>query len=242
MTLLLLAGTSEARELARVLAASGVPAIASLAGATRAPKPIKLPLRTGGFGGEAGFRAYLLEAGITAVLDATHPFAHRISHRTARVCHEKSIPYCQFLRPEWAPGPGDRWTFVASEEEVAGHIPAGARVFLATGRQTLDRFANLSHAHVICRQIDAPDRPFPLARGRFLVGRPPFSTEDEIRLFQGLGIDWLVAKNAGGPASRAKLDAARRLGLNVAMIARPPQPDAPRVATLAAALDWVARL
>lgn len=242
MRLLLLAGTGEAQQLARALVAAGVDAVASLAGATRAPRPTGLPTRHGGFGGEAGFRAFLAAGGITAVLDATHPFAHRISHRTARICAEESIPYCQFLRPAWTPGPGDRWARVAREEDVAALVPEGAMVFLATGRQTLERFANLTHARLICRQIDPPEGPFPYPNGAFLVGRPPFSVEEETALFQRLGVDWLVVKNAGGEAPRSKLVAARDLGVAVAMIDRPPQPDAPKVASVAEALDWVAAL
>lgn len=242
MTLLLLAGTGEAQTLAKELAARRVPAIASLAGATRAPRPTGLPTRIGGFGGEAGFRQYLAEGGIHAVLDATHPFAYRISTRTADVCRALSMPYCQLLRPEWQAVPGDDWLHVAAEEDVAAHVQPGATVFLATGRQTLERFANLAHARIICRQIDPPEGPFPFPGGEFLVGRPPFSVEDEERLFRERGVDWLVVKNAGGDAPRTKLVAARRLGIPVAMIARPPQPDAPKVQSVEDALKWVAAL
>ncbi|WP_101067997.1 cobalt-precorrin-6A reductase [Roseovarius salinarum] len=241
MTLLLLAGTGEARQLARALAERGVPAVASLSGATRAPAALGLPTRTGGFGGEAGFRGYLREAGITAVLDATHPFAHRISARTARVCAELGLPCCQLLRPPWVPGPDDRWTMIAAEEYAAAHIPDGSTVFLATGRQTLGHFANLSGCRLICRQIDPPDGPFPFPNGAFLVGRPPFSVADEKRLFRRLGVDWLVVKNAGGAAAWPKLEAARALGIRVAMIDRPPQPEGVmRAETVDAALSWVA--
>ena len=55
-------------------------------------------------------------------------------------------------------------------------------------------------------------------------------------------MDWLVVKNAGGAAGRSKLDAARDLGIRVAMIARPPQPAVLRVADAAAAMDWAAAL
>lgn len=242
MTLLLLAGTSEAQQIARALAEERIPAMASLAGSTRQPAPTGLPTRSGGFGGEKGFRDCLTEVGITAVLDATHPFAHRISARTARICAEENIPYCQLLRPEWTPETDDRWTMVAREEDVARLIAPGVTVFLATGRKTLDRFANLAHARLICRQIDPPDRPFPFSNGEFLVGRPPFSVEEEVELFKRLGVDWLVVKNAGGEASTSKLIAARQLGIDVAMIARPPQPDAPKVETVQAALDWARSL
>ena len=240
--LLLLAGSGEARRIAQALADAGIAAVASLAGATRSPEPLALPTRIGGFGGRDRFEAYLTTAGITAILDATHPFANQISLRTADVAAERRLPYLQLLRAEWQPGPGDAWTLLQREEDAADHIPPGATVFLATGSQTLARFANLAGRRLICRQIDPPEAPFPFADGEFLIGRPPFSVEDEIALFRKLSIDWLVVKNAGGVPSRSKLDAARELGLPVVMIQRPLQPEAPNVATIAAALDWARAL
>jgi precorrin-6A/cobalt-precorrin-6A reductase len=239
MTLLLLAGTGEAMRIAEASHAVAIPTIASLAGATRNPAALKVPTRHGGFGGEDAFRAFLRAENITAVMDATHPYAHRISHRTARICAELAIPYCHFLRPAWTPDPEDRWTQIASEEEAAQYIEPGSTVFLATGRQTLDRFAGLSESRLICRQIDPPDKPFPFPNGQYLVGRPPFSIRDEMALFSELGVDWLVVKNAGGQASFTKLIAVRQMGLRVAMIARPPQPDAPKVETVEEAISWI---
>lgn len=242
MKLLLLAGTGEARQIARALADQRVNAVVSLAGGSRAQIGTDLPVRIGGFGGDDGFRSYLSAQGITAVLDATHPFAAGISTRTAAICAELGLSHCQVLRPEWRQQAGDRWRFIDSEEEAVRHIPSGATVFLATGRQTLDRFANLAACTLICRQIDPPDREFPFPNGRFLVGQPPFSVQQEMALFTDLGVDWLVVKNAGGAASATKLTAARELGINVAMINRPAQPRVRRVEVVEEALAWVAEL
>ena len=140
------------------------------------------------------------------------------------------------------PGPGDNWTEIDREEEAAALIPSGQVVFLGTGRQTLDRFANLEGRRVICRQIDPPTAPFPFEGGEYLIGRPPFSVARERDLFAQLGVDVLVVKNAGGAASRTKLTAAADLGLPVLMIRRPPPPDAAICDTVADALDWARRL
>ena len=243
MTLLLLAGTREAQEIATALDDQGIDVLASLAGATRAPIRLDVDTRRGGFGGEDGFRAEVAARGISAVLDATHPFAHRISNRTALLCADMGLPYCQLLRPPWQPEAGDLWTQVPREEDVATLVTPGQTVFLATGRQTLERFVGLTHARrMICRQIDPPTGPFPFPNGEFLIGRPPFSVEHEVALFRDLGVDWLVVKNAGGHASRTKLVAARQLQINVAMIARPPQPEAIQVDSVEDALAWVAAL
>lgn len=242
MTVLLLAGSGEGKALAQILAADGIAAIASLAGATRTPAPLALPTRTGGFAGEAGFRSYLADTRITAVVDATHPFASRITDRTARICQETGVPYLHLLRPPWTPEHGDRWTFIDREEDAAAYIAKGQTVFLGTGRQTLERFANLLGCRVICRQIDPPTGDFPFAGGEYLIGRPPFPVAQEEALFRKLGVDWLVVKNAGGAASRTKLTAARNLDISVLMINRPAMPNAPRVATVEAAMDWITSL
>lgn len=240
MKLLLLAGTAEARGLAARLAAAGVPAVASLAGVTRGAAPLAVPVRIGGFGGDAGFKRYLQAEAISHVVDATHPFATRVTARTARICGALGLGYLRLDRPAWEAGPGDNWREVGSEEEVAGIVPEGACVFVATGRGSLERLAGLEGRRVILRQIAPPDRPFPFAGGEFLIGRPPFSVEDEIATFTRLGVQWLVVKNAGGVASASKLEAARVLRLPVLMVARPPVPKGVAVVQdVAAAMDWV---
>lgn len=242
MKILILAGTSDARRLAALVCdLHGVEVVASLSGATRRPKALAVPTRTGGFGGEAGQREYLENNEFDAVVDATHPFANQISLRTHRLCQAMGVAYVQLLRPAWEPEDGDHWVQVDRGQDAGAHIPKGARVFLATGRQTLPMFEGLTDRHLIFRQIDPPGQDFPYANGEFLIGRPPFSIADEIDLFKRLSVDWLVVKNAGGAASRSKLDAARVLGLPVLMLNRPNQPGGRSVASVQEALAWVQR-
>jgi precorrin-6A/cobalt-precorrin-6A reductase len=240
MTLLLLAGTGDARRLASDLAhLPEVNVVASLAGATRDPLPLAVPTISGGFGGREQFKKWLQGNDIKWIIDATHPFAARISMRTADVARELNVNYLQLLRTPWEAQSGDDWTAITAEADAAELIHTGAKVFLATGRQTLNGFANLQGCTIYCRQIDPPDGPFPFPGGEFVIGRPPFSVDDEVRLFRQLGIDWLIVKNAGGVPSRTKLDAARVLGIPVLMISRPNQPDAERVTSPKEALEWL---
>ena len=69
----------------------------------------------------------------------------------------------------------------------------------------------------------------------------PGNKDEEAALFRRLGVTWMIARNSGGPAT-GKLEAARALGINVAMIARPPLPEAPKVETVAEALEWAETL
>lgn len=239
LTLLILAGTSEGREIASSLQDKGVPLIASLANDIRTPRAEGVRTRIGGFGGAEGFTRFLLEEGITAVLDATHPFADQISSRTARICAAQNTPYAVYARPAWKPTSEDNWTILAREEDAALHIEDGSHVFIATGRKTLESFKNLANCQLYCRQIDTPpSTPFPFGNGSYVTGSPPFSVEDEVALFERLGIDWLIVKNAGGTASFSKLEAARQLGIRVGMIARPPLPDAHRLRSVQEAIAW----
>jgi precorrin-6A/cobalt-precorrin-6A reductase len=239
MTLLVLGGTGEAKQIAQQLAEAGTDAVISLAGATRDPDEMPIRCRSGGFGGADGFQQYLDENGITAVLDATHPYASAITLRTAAICAARGLQYMQLLRPAWEPEQGDDWTEIAREEDAALYVHKWQTVFLGTGRQTLERFKNLEGARVICRLIDPPTAPFPFEGGEFLIGRPPFSVEKELSLFRALIVDWLIVKNAGGEASKTKLIAAREMGIPVLMIRRPDMPDALRVETVAAAMAWI---
>ena len=236
---LLLAGTAEARALAHALAdLPGLPVIASLAGAVRAPAPLSVPTRTGGFGGDAGFAAWLAARRPRMVVDATHPFAARIGPRTAAACAAQRVPYLRLLRQPWQPEPGDDWTHLVAEEDAARVIPPGARVFFATGGQRLDRFAGLAGCHVVWRGIDPRDA-CPIPGAVFVQGRPPFTEVAERALMTEYRIDWLVTRNAGGDMGRAKLRAAQALGVRVAMIDRPPAPAAPTVNTVGDALAHI---
>lgn len=243
MRMLLLAGSAESVQIARAIAREDrVVCMASLARAGRMPVRLDLPTRIGGWGGEAPFRDWLERERIAAVLDATHPFAVRIAARTARVCADMGVDYMRFLRPPWTPDAADAWSFLNCEAEAERHIPHGARVFLATGQRRLDQFAGLADGRTLhVRVRDLPDTPFPFPRGGWVQRPVPLSPAAEEAALHGLGIDWLVARNTGGGASVAKIEAARRLGIPVAMIRRPPQPEAPRIQTVAQALAWVRR-
>ncbi len=236
---LLLAGTTEARELAALFSAAGISVVASLSGATESPVPLDVPTRVGGFGGAAGFVDYLRSERISAVVDATHPFARAITDRTAAVCKDLGMRHLILQRPEWRAGPGDVWHDFDAPADLERLIPPAATVFLATGRQTIPDFARMPGGRILVRVIDASTDPLPDPRWEYIIARPPFPAAQEQRLFADLGVDWLVTKNAGGAATAGKLSAARALGLPVAIQRRPPVPRAPLCRTPAEALSWV---
>ena len=241
MRVLILGGTTEASALARLAAAAPrLDAVLSLAGRTTQPLPQPIPVRTGGFGGTAGLRAYLREAGIDALVDATHPFAATMSAHAEQAASATGVDRVAIVRPEWVAAPGDRWTVVPGMADAAQAIGASPRrVLLTVGQQDLGPFADAPQHHYIIRSIEPPALRPP--RAVFIPGRGPFDEADERRLLNDHRIEVLVSKNAGGAATRPKLDAVRGLGLPVIMVARPPGPADPRVATAAEAMAWLHR-
>ena len=238
---LILGGTAEAAGLARALSEDArVAAITSLAGRTRAPAELPGEVRVGGFGGPDALAAYLRREGIDLVIDATHPFAARISRNAARACGLAKVPRLLLARARWTPQAGDTWIPVPDTEAAAAALPVlGRRVFLAIGRQELAAFAGLTEPWFLVRLVEEPEPPPPLADYRLVLGRGPFAVEKEIDLLREHKIDVVVSKNSGGQGAAAKIAAARALKLLVVMIERPPAPESETAESVEAALAWI---
>jgi precorrin-6A/cobalt-precorrin-6A reductase len=239
MRVLLLGGTGEARELAEWLLPSGAEVISSLAGRVTDPRLPAGRVRIGGFGGAEGLADWLRAERIDVVVDATHPFAERITAHAVTAAAACGLPLLLVRRPAWAPQAGDVWRQVPSLDHAASLV-GDRRVFLTIGRQGLSRFANVA-AWFLIRCVDPPAPPLP-SRSEIVLSRGPFTVAGETELMRDHRIDVLVTKNSGGPAASAKLQAARELGIPVLMIDRPPAPTGlPVVSTVDAALEWLDR-
>lgn len=242
LRLLILGGTTEASALARRIADKPeVMAILSLAGATANPAPAPIPQRIGGFGGAEGLAAYLEGERIDAVVDATHPFASRMSANAAAACRATCTPLVVFGRPPWTPQPGDHWIEVATMHDAAGALGAKPRtVFLTQGRLQLAAFARAPQHRYIVRAIDRPAEIDALPKSKLILARGPFSLADEAALMRNEAVEALVTKNSGGRATYAKIEAARALGLEVVIVRRPPAPEVETLHDLDAVLAWIA--
>jgi precorrin-6A/cobalt-precorrin-6A reductase len=230
--ILLLGGTTEARE----LAASLEDVVTSLAGRVSDPQLPPGEVRIGGFGGAPGLADWIREHRPRAVVDATHPFAAQVSRHAALACAQTGTPLLRLLRPGWTEQPGDRWVRVPSAAAAAVVVPAlGSRVLLTTGRLELAAFAGLTMP-VVLRSIEPPRPPVP-AQLVTLQERGPWTLDQERAVLAEHRIDVVVTKDSGGPTA-PKLAAAREAGVPVVMIDRPLLPPAAQVATVGEALRW----
>ncbi len=220
---LLLGGTTEANEFAwRLKGDARFDAILSLAGRTKNPALAPIPVRSGGFGGLQGLAAYLITERVDAVVDATHPFAAQISTNAMAACQQTGVPLITLERPAWTQQPGDLWRHFARVEDAVAALPAEPlRIFSGLGRLSLDALEAAPQHRWFIRVIDPIAVPERLPHATIITARGPFNAADDEALFQAHGIEAVLAKNAGGTASYAKIEAARRLRLPVYMIGRP---------------------
>lgn len=239
-TVLVLGGTGEARRLAAALDAEQIPVVSSLAGRVSRPALPVGEVRVGGFGGPEGLAAYLRATGVAAVVDATHPFAARISANAAVACAATGVPLVRLQRPGWREHPdADRWTWVSDAEAARTAADGARRPFLTTGRQSLPDFLPWADRAVLARVVDPPETPLPPA-WTLLLARGPYQRDAEQALLAGHGVDCLLTKDSGGDLTAAKLAAAGALGVPVVVLERPaPPPGVPLVTTVAQALRVV---
>jgi precorrin-6A/cobalt-precorrin-6A reductase len=241
MRALILGGTGDANQLANALARAHIDAIYSYAGRTQIPLGHSVPVRVGGFGGAQGLADFIKQDNITHVIDATHPFAAEMSRNAVESCAIAGVPLIALERVPWQRMAGDKWIDVDDIDGAVAALPeARAAVFLAIGRQHLAPFAaKPQHAYTL-RFVDTPNGTLPLPDADAIVSRGPFTLESDRELMRSRGIEWLVARNSGGGGARAKIDAARELGLPVIMIARPLLPERKQAESIEDVLAWLA--
>jgi precorrin-6A/cobalt-precorrin-6A reductase len=240
--ILILGGTTEARELAARLAMRPDLAVTvSLAGRTAQVVEQGAPTRIGGFGGANGLAAYLRQERIDALIDATHPYAARISAHAVAAAAKAGTPLLALRRPPWARVAGDDWTEVADESEAAAALgKESRRVFLALGRKELAPFETAPQHFYLVRSVDPVEPPLAVPDAAYVLERGPFTDAADRELMETHRIDRLVCRNSGGDAAYAKIAAARALRLPVIMIARPPLPKAAETAaSVAEAVAWL---
>src|SRR5690606_13160325 len=128
---------------------------------------------------------------------------------------------------------GDRWHAVANVAEAVaalGDMPR--RVFLTLGRQELLPSEAAPQHDYLIRSVDPVEPPLSVPHAVYITDRGPFEEAQERALLSGRGIEVIVAKNSGGPASYGKIAAARALGIDVVLIQRPELPDVEAVGSV----------
>jgi precorrin-6A/cobalt-precorrin-6A reductase len=236
--ILLLSGTSEGRILSARLRAEGLPFVASVTTpearhlfAELDPPPEVLVKQLSG----GAMATFLRERHVRVILDATHPFAQRISAKAIQVAAQEHIPYVRYERPATSSTPTpqsreSREVITVPDMETAAQVclERGSRVFLTTGTKTLSMFRQV----MACKWVMARILPTiaslsqaleaGLAPAQILALRGPFSQELECALLRQYRIDLLVTKDSGAAGGvDTKLAAAAALQVPAVVVSRP---------------------
>jgi precorrin-6x reductase len=223
-------GTGDGNQLANALIQAGYRVVISVAsGYGRETAAGAVPgavLRAGSMGPEAR-RRELVESAAAAVVDATHPFAVRISRQLVALCAEIGIPYLRYERP---PAPRQETAHYCRSMDEAAHVAArlGQRIFLAVGIKELAAFVeNRNDRDWFVRvtpEAASIDRALSLGvpRARICAMQGPFSRGLNEALWADWQIDCVVTKDSGEAGGfNAKAGATAALNIPLVVVERP---------------------
>ena len=220
---LLLGGTGDALTIARRL---GPDHVYSLAGLGRTPGDLACGVRVGGFGGVEGLKAFLESESIRLIVDATHPYAARMSRHASAAGALENVECWALRRAPWQPQAGDDWREAVDFADILHVVAAYKHPLWTLGREPLAHLDEIpTSQHWTVRCLD----PHPgNVRATIIAARGPFTLDGERALFDAQQTDVVISKNSGGAATEAKLAVARERGLPVVMLQRPRLPPVER--------------
>jgi precorrin-6A/cobalt-precorrin-6A reductase len=113
-------------------------------------------------------------------------------------------------------------------------------IFVTTGRRDLAPFAAHPIRRFLVRAVEEPPPGSLPPNSTLLLDRGPYTVDSELTLFDRHRVGVVVSRDSGGPATYAKIEAARTRAIPVVLVDRPALPDPPpsTVDTVAAALSW----
>lgn len=231
----LVAGTGEGPPLADALLRRGWRVrvwVVSPAARRAYPRAEGLVVEVGAIGGALPLQRAIDQARIQGhlprwVVDATHPFAQRISAELAEACCARQLPLLRLLRPPLAPGRAHR---LSSLEALRQHPLAGRSLLLAIGaRQLAAALAASPGARHHARLLPsagalAQAMAVGLAPERVACLRPTTEGAIERALCRQWGIEAVLARQSGGAGEALWHRLAEELELELLLLARPAEP------------------
>jgi precorrin-6A/cobalt-precorrin-6A reductase len=231
----LLSGTGEGPLLAKALLARGWRLrvwVVSGAAARSYPVAPTLELAVGPIGGPQAVAAALVQAEVAGerpawVVDATHPFARRISTDLAAACRLRGQPLLRLLRPLLPCGGAT----LLEDLHALSTIPlAGRSLLLAIGaRHLATAMAHSSgsrhHARILpSSSALAQAMAAGLAADRVACLHPSKGGAIERALCRRWGIEAVLCRRSGGVTESLWHTLSAECGLPLLLLERPPEP------------------
>lgn len=229
---LVFSGTTEGIYIANHLASKGVQVLVSVAtefGASVMEPREGIEVRVGSCGGAEGIAALLREKRFDAVVDATHPYAKRISEHVYQACDVTNTILIRVLR-EAGDVSHEGIIEVESIEEAVEYLKGKeGRILSTTGTNELDLYTTIPDykERVVARVLSVEQSMMKaLSLGfqgaNLICAKGPFSEEENLAHLRSSGARWMVTKDSGTIGGfEDKVRAARRAGAKVVLVKRP---------------------
>lgn len=231
--ILMLAGTSDARELALLIKAAGYSLLTSVVtdNAAKSLEEAGLPVRTGRLA-EAELAELVRTGGFTMIVDASHPFAEEASRNAMAAAIQSGVPYIRYERESISYHNHPKIIFVDDYEQAA-QVAAQKQgvIMLTTGSKTLKVFADkllgLPNTTLVARMLPRKDNmekceELGIEQKNIVAIQGPFTKELNTALYKQYNVTLMITKESGkAGAVDEKLQAALELGIETIMIGRP---------------------
>ncbi|WCN37847.1 precorrin-6A reductase [Aneurinibacillus uraniidurans] len=231
--ILMLAGTSDARELALQIQDAGYELLTTVVteSAAKSMTEAGIPVRIGRLNADE-IAAVVVEQGFQAIVDASHPFAEEASRSALEGAAAAGVPYIRYERKSVEEPTHPLVTVVPDYESAAEEAAQrGGVVMLTTGSKTLqvfvERLRDVPGLTLIARMLPRRDNmekceQLGVEQKHIIAMQGPFSKELNIALYRQYGVTLMITKESGKVGSvDEKLEAALELGIPTILIARP---------------------
>lgn len=229
---LIFGGTTEGRELARVCVLMQIKAcvcVVSEYGEQLLPGDQNLRVHTGSLDCRAMINL-IRELNPEMILDATHPYADKVSENVLAACKETGTAYQRVLRQESAGRPAGQEIWVSDMAAAVAVLEQDRRpVLVTTGSKELGIYGKLDNfqERVYARVLPGHDgiracEELGLAGSHIIAMQGPFNRDLNRALLKQIDAGWLVTKESGSQGGfLEKLEAAEELGVRTIIVGRP---------------------
>ena len=225
------AGTSEGRRLAEQLCGRGLQmtvCVATEYGEILLGEHPDIQIRAGRMDRQQ-MEEMLQNGGFAIVIDATHPYADKVTENIAEACQNTGMEYLRLIRgSNFDDSDG---IFVENTAACVEYLKnTEGNILLTTGSKELPAYAEL-HERIYARVLPMQASldicaQSGVAPERIIAMQGPFDAEMNLALLKMTGAKYMVTKDTGGPGGYgAKISAAKAAGVQAVIIGRPMQRD-----------------
>ena len=227
MKIVIFGGTTEGRELSKLITEAGASVTVCVATEYGEEEQGSIPgvtIRTGPL--SAAEKLALLHDAALCV-DATHPYASHVTGSVKTACEEAGVEYIRLLRPGCKIE--DAIVFDSAAEAAEWLSQREGRVLLTTGAKELSAYASLDPARLVPRVLPSHEalnacEALGIPHRNIIAMQGPFSAELNAAIIRQYAARYIVSKDGGSPGGfPEKVQAARETGAQLLVLRRPAE-------------------